>query len=103
MIKHIICDLWLKATRVRCTADEICKDGEYYWSLSYAVNGYEETTYNEYVEFMYPLAVETAKQVEKFSGVKINIWRYCYETICSLRVLGDPICIIHFVVLRADN
>lgn len=74
--KHIICDLELKATRVKCTADEICKDGEYYWSLDYIVNGYVETAYNEYVEFMYRQAVETAKQVEKFSGVKINIWRY---------------------------
>lgn len=74
--KHIICDLEMKATRVKCTADEICKDGEYYWSLDYIVNGYAETTYNEYVEFMYRQAVETAKQVEKFSGVKINIWRY---------------------------
>ena len=71
--KHIICDLGLKATRVRCTADEICKDGEYYWSLSYAVNGYEETSYNEYVEFMYQQAVETAKQMEKFLGVKIKV------------------------------
>lgn len=74
--KHIICDLGLKANRVMCTADEICKDGEYYWSLNYFVNGYEETTYNEYVEFMYKLAVETAKQMEKFLGVKINIWVY---------------------------
>ena len=74
--KHIICDLELKAIRVKCTADEFCKDGEYYWSLNYSVNGYEETTYNEYVEFMYRQAVETAKQVEKFSGIKINIWRY---------------------------
>lgn len=74
--KHIICDLGLKANKVRCTADEIYKDGEYYWSLNYSVNGYEETTYNEYVEFMYKLAVETAKQMEKFLGVKINIWRY---------------------------
>lgn len=74
--KHIICDLELKAIRVKCTADEIYKDGEYYWSLNYSVNGYEETTYNEFVEFMYKLAVETAKQMEKFSGVKINVWRY---------------------------
>ena len=74
--KHIICDLGLKANRVRCTADEIYKDGEYYWSLNYSVNGYEETTYNEFVEFMYKLAVETAKQMEKFLGVKINVWRY---------------------------
>lgn len=73
---HIICDLGLKATRVKCTADEICKDGEYYWSLNYAVNGYAETTYIKYVEFMYQQAVETAKQMEKFSGVKINIWRF---------------------------
>lgn len=74
--KHIICDLEMKATRVKCTADEIYKDGEYYWSLDYIVNGYAETTYNEYVEFMYRQAVETAKRMEKFSGVKINIWRY---------------------------
>ena len=74
--KHIICDLGLKANRVRCTADEIYKDGEYYWSLNYSVNGYEENTYNEFVEFMYRQAVETAKQMEKFLGVKINIWRY---------------------------
>lgn len=74
--KHIICDLELKAIRVKCTADEIYKDGEYYWSLDYIVNGYAETTYNEYVEFMYRLSVEIAKMVEKFSGVKINIWRY---------------------------
>lgn len=73
---HTICDLGVKATRVRCTADEIYMDGEYYWSLNYAVNGYDETTYNEYVKFMYRQAIETAKQVEKFSGVKINIWRY---------------------------
>ena len=72
---HIICDLKMEATRVTCTADEIYKDGEYYWSLNYAVNGYAETTYNEYVEFMYRQAVETAKRMEKFSGVKINIWR----------------------------
>ena len=93
----------MKATRVRCTADEICKDGEYYWSLDYIVNGYAETTYNEYVEFMYRQAVETAERMEKFSGVKINIWRFWYETVYSLHVLGDPICIIHFIVLRADN
>ena len=74
--KHIICDLELKANRVMCTADEIRKDGEYYWSLNYFVNGREETTYNEFVELMYKLAVETAKQMEKFLGVKINIWRY---------------------------
>lgn len=74
--KHIICDLEMKATRVKCTADEIYKDGEYYWSLDYNVNGYAETTYNEYVEFMYRQAVETAKRMEEFSGVKINIWRY---------------------------
>ena len=74
--KHIICDLGLKANRVRCTADEFCKDGEYYWSLNYAVNGYEETTYNEFVEFMYRQAVETARRMEEFLGVKINIWRY---------------------------
>lgn len=74
--KHIICDLEMKATRVKCTADEIRKDGEYYWSLDYIVNGYAETTYNEYVEFMYRQAVETAKRMEKFLGVKINIWRY---------------------------
>lgn len=74
--KHIICDLGLKANRVRCTADEIYKDGEYYWSLNYSVNGYEENTYNEYVEFMYRQAIETAKQMEEFSGIKINIWRY---------------------------
>ena len=74
--KHIICDLELTAVRVKCTADEIYKDGEYYWSLDYNVNGYAETTYNEYVEFMYRQAVETAKQMEKFSGAKINIWRY---------------------------
>nr|UVX94254.1 MAG: hypothetical protein [Bacteriophage sp.] len=74
--KHIICDLEMKATRIKCTADEIYKDGEYYWSLDYIVNGYAETTYNEYVEFMYRQAVETAKRMEKFSGVKINIWRY---------------------------
>lgn len=74
--KHIICDLEMKATRVKCTADEIYKDGEYYWSLDYIVNGYAETTYNEYVEFMYRQAVETAKRMEKFSGVKINIWRF---------------------------
>lgn len=74
--KHIICDLELKAIRVKCTADEICKDGKYYWSLDYIVNGYAETTYNEYVEFMYRQAVETAERMEKFSGVKINIWRY---------------------------
>lgn len=74
--KHIICDLGLKANRVRCTADEIYKDGEYYWSLNYSVNGYEETTYNEFVEFMYKLAVETAKRMEEFLGVKINICRY---------------------------
>lgn len=74
--KHIICDLGLKANRVRCTADEICKDGEYYWSLNYTVNGYEETTYNEFVEFMYRQAIETAKRMEEFLGVKINIWRY---------------------------
>lgn len=76
MTKHSICALWMKANRVRCTADEIYKDGEYYWSLNYFVNGYEETTYNEFVEFMYKLAVETAKQMEEFLGVKINIWRY---------------------------
>lgn len=74
--KHTICDLGLKATRVRCTADEIYKDGEYYWSLNYSVNGYEETTYNEFVEFMYRQAVETAKRMEEFLGIKINIWRY---------------------------
>lgn len=74
--KHIICDLEAKAIRIKCTADEIYKDGEYYWSLDYIVNGYAETTYNEYVEFMYRQAVETAKRMEKFSGVKINIWRY---------------------------
>lgn len=74
--KHIICDLEAKANRIKCTADEIYKDGEYYWSLDYIVNGYAETTYNEYVEFMYQQAVETAKRMEKFSGVKINIWRY---------------------------
>ena len=28
---------------------------------------------------------------------------FSYETICSLRVLGDPICIIHFIVLRANH
>lgn len=71
--KHIICDLELKATKVMCIADEICKDGECYWSLEYSVNGYEETTYNEYVEFMYKLAVETAKRMEKFLGVKIKV------------------------------
>lgn len=71
--KHIICDLELKAIRVKCTADEICKGGEYYWSLDYTVNGYTETTHNEYVEFMYQQAIETAKQVEKFSGVKIKV------------------------------
>ena len=76
VIKHIICDLGLKANKIRCTADEIYKDGEYYWSLNYSVNGYEETTYNEFVEFMYRLAVETAKRMEEFLGVKINIWRY---------------------------
>ena len=74
--KHIICDLELKAIRIKCTADEIYMGGEYYWSLDYIVNGYAETTYNEYVEFMYRQAVETAKRMEKFSGVKINIWRY---------------------------
>nr|DAZ66307.1 MAG TPA: hypothetical protein [Caudoviricetes sp.] len=74
--KHIICDLELKVVRVKCTADEIYTNGEYYWSLDYIVNGYAETTYNEYVEFMYRQAVETAKRMEKFSGVKINIWRY---------------------------
>lgn len=74
--KHIICDLELKTIRVKCTADEIYMDGEYYWSLDYIVNGYAETTYNEYVEFMYRQAVETAERMEKFSGVKINIWRY---------------------------
>ena len=74
--KHIICILELKAIRVKCIADEICKDGECYWSLEYSVNGHEATTYNEYVEFMYRLAVETAKRMEKFLGVKINIWRY---------------------------
>lgn len=73
---HIICKLTLKGNKIRCAANEIYKDGEYYWSLNYAVNDYEETTYNEYVEFMYQLAVETAKQAEKFSGVKINIWSY---------------------------
>lgn len=71
--KHIICDLELKAIRVKCTADEIRKDGECYWSLDYTVNGYTETTYNEYVEFMYRQAIETAKQVEKFSGIKIKV------------------------------
>ena len=65
--KHIICDLELKAIRVKCTADEIYKDGEYYWSLNYSVNGYEETAYNEYVEFMYQQDVETANQMEKLS------------------------------------
>lgn len=74
--KHIICDLELKAIKVKCTADELYMDGEYYWSLDYIVNGYEETSYNEYVELMYKLAVETAKRMEEFSGVKINIWRY---------------------------
>lgn len=74
--KHTICDLETKANRIKCTADEIYKDGEYYWSLDYIVNGYAETTYNEYVEFMYRQAVETAKRMEEFSGVKINIWRY---------------------------
>ena len=74
--KHIICDLEIKATRVKCTADEICKGGEYYWSLNYSVNGYAETTYNEYVKFMYQQAVETAKRIEKFLGVKINIWMF---------------------------
>lgn len=73
---QFICDLGLKAIRVKCTANEIYKDGEYYWSLDYNVNGYAEATYNEYVEFMYRQAVETAKQMEKFSGVKINIWMY---------------------------
>ena len=71
--KHIICALGLKANRARCTADEICKDGEYYWSLNYTVNGYEETTYNEFVEFMYKMAVETAKRMEKFLGIKIKV------------------------------
>ena len=71
--KHIICDLELKAIRVKCTADEICKDGECYWSLEYSVNGHEATTYNEYVEFMYKLAVETAKRMEKFLGIKIKV------------------------------
>ena len=28
---------------------------------------------------------------------------FSYETICSLHVLGDPICIIHFIVLRANH
>lgn len=28
---------------------------------------------------------------------------FSYETIYSLHVLGDPICIIHLIVLRADN
>ena len=28
---------------------------------------------------------------------------FSYETICSLRVLGDLICIIHFIVLRANH
>lgn len=74
--KHIICDLGLKANKVRCTADEIYKDGEYYWSLNYSVNGYEETTHNEFVEFMYRQAIETAKRMEEFLGIKINIWRY---------------------------
>ena len=74
--KHIICDLEMKAVRVKCTADEICKDRKYYWSLNYSVNGYAETTYNEYVEFMYGQAVETAKRMEEFLGVKINIWRF---------------------------
>lgn len=74
--KHIICDLELKAIRVKCTADEIYKDGEYYWSQITPLTVIEETTYNEFVEFMYKLAVETAKQMEKFSGVKINVWRY---------------------------
>lgn len=74
--KHIICDLEAKTVRIKCTADEIYKDGEYYWSLDYNVNGYAETTYNEYVEFMYRQAVETAKRMEKFSGIKVNIWRY---------------------------
>lgn len=74
--KHIICDLELKAIKVKCTADELYKDGEYYWSLDYTVNGYAETSYNEYVELMYKLAVETAKRMEEFLGVKINIWRY---------------------------
>ena len=71
--KHIICVLELKATKVMCIADEICKDGECYWSLEYSVNGHEATTYNEYVEFMYKLAVETAKRMEKFLGVKIKV------------------------------
>lgn len=74
--KHIICDLEMKAIRVKCTADEICMDGKYYWRLDYIVNGYTETTYNEYVEFMYQQAVETAKRMEKFLGVKIIIWGY---------------------------
>lgn len=74
--KHIICDLELAAVRVKCTADEIYKDGEYYWSLDYEVNGYTEPTYDEYIEFMYRQAVETAKRMEEFSGVKINIWRF---------------------------
>lgn len=26
-----------------------------------------------------------------------------HETICSLHVLGDPVCIIHFIVLRANH
>ena len=73
---HIICDLGLKATRVRCTADEIYMDGEYYWSLNYAVNGYDEITYNGFVKFMYRQAVENAKRMEEFLGIKINIWRY---------------------------
>ena len=28
---------------------------------------------------------------------------FSYETICSLRVLGDLICIIHFIVLRTNH
>ena len=71
--KHIICVLELKATKVMCIADEICKDGECYWSLDYAVNGYAETAYNEYIEFMYRQAVETAKRMEEFSGIKIKV------------------------------
>jgi hypothetical protein len=74
--KHIICDLELKAIKVKCTADELYMDGEYYWSLDYIVNGYAETTYNEYVEFMYRQAVETAKRMGEFLGVKINIWMF---------------------------
>ena len=76
VITKTVCDLMLKDVGVRCVATEIYVNDEYYWSLEYIVNGYSETKYNKYVEFMYQYALETAKRIEEFTGDKINIWRY---------------------------